>query len=137
MRTFAVNLVRLGGPGLTSRLPAHDGAATPAALNPSTALGRVTLSLNVAGVAGPRAKNDASYSTGANDNADEQLAQEPEAQTETDPEAEPDTEKPETDTEADLQTDAQARRKALDLEAGDGRSVPAPDGEKDESRQAP
>ncbi|OKH85522.1 hypothetical protein EB75_19305 [Mycobacterium sp. ST-F2] len=69
-------------------------------------------------------------SAGDNDEPDEQLAEEPQAQSKDDPEAEPEVEEPETDPEADLQPEPQARGEAFDLEAGDGRTAVAPNAEK-------
>lgn len=106
---------------------------------PLTAPKLASLSFGWTGVTGPPAKNEnhgPEQSAGNNDKADEQLAQQPQAQTKTDPEGEPKAEEPEADTEADPQADPQARWEAFDLETDDGRSVSAPDGAEDEQHQA-
>lgn len=139
MRRFAVDVVGSGGPGLTRRPPADDGAAGPAAvaLTRSAAPNPVPLQFNSAGVTGPRAKPQGPHqSAGDNDDADEQPAHEPQAQPDTDPDAEPEAEEPETDTEADLQSDPQARGEAFDLQTGGGGPLWASHGEEDEPRQA-
>lgn len=114
-------------------LPAHNGAAGPmAAPNP------FPLQFNSAGVSGSQAKNAGQAPDQLardNDNADEQPAQQPQAQADADPDAEPEAEEPESDAEADLQADTQACREAFDLEAGDGRPVSAPNGDKGEAHQ--
>ncbi|WP_071288608.1 hypothetical protein [Mycolicibacterium llatzerense] len=118
---------------------ANAGAVSAAAVILLTAPKPASLSLGWAGVTGPPAKNEnhgPEQSAGNNDKADQQPAQQPQAQTETDPDGEPDAEEPEADPEADPQADPQARREAFDLETDDGRSVSAPDGGQDESRQA-
>ena len=77
MRRFAVDVVGSGGPGLTRRPPADDGAAGPAAvaLTRSAAPNPVPLQFNSAGVTGPRAKPQGPHqSAGDNDDADEQPA---------------------------------------------------------------
>lgn len=110
-------------------LPTHDGAARPTVTpNP------VPLQFNPAGVSGSQ-PNDGQHSTGDDDHAHEQPPQEPQAQAETDPDVEPEAEEPESDAKADLQADPQARGEVFDLEAGDERSVSAPDGEQCEPQQ--
>ncbi len=120
---------------------ANAGTVSAAAVTvvPLTAPKPASLSFGWAGASGRPAKNanhGPERSAGNNDKADQQPAQQPQAQTETNPDGEPEAEEPEADPEADPQADPQARGEAFDLESGDGRSVSAPNGGQDESRQA-